>query len=389
MKLPRPNDFMTLNQKIEGLFHILDDDDGGEVDKLEVMKAILENPEVGDFMCQIPELEPLLEPRTFGPAFDAIDQDGGGSLDLDEFKQMCGIANDIAEVANDMFEADSDDEWDEEEDAELRARLQALVADKLNVAARNARESMSSGSLDQQLDSVMHMFNDCDEGNKEYLTPEEFSQLSKNLGVILSPEELVTAVEEIDEDGNGQIEIDEYLDWWGNDAIIELYERRCDALENGKPYRLLGKAYKGTDEQRLASIRNLFNEHDVGNKGYLEPEEFGALSLQLGIRLGPAELARAVEDIDEDGNGQIEVDEYLEWWGDDALTQLYIDQRNALEAKKPYRMMGKSISSKSTNERFAIVKYLFENFDVGAKEYLEPQEFSSLSEELGRQPFAI
>ena len=29
LKLPRPNDFMTLNQKIEGLFHILDDDDGG------------------------------------------------------------------------------------------------------------------------------------------------------------------------------------------------------------------------------------------------------------------------------------------------------------------------------------------------------------------------
>ena len=78
----------------------------------------------------------------------------------------------------------------------------------------------------------------------------------------------------------------------------------------------------------------MFNEHDVGDKGYLEPEEFGALSLQLGIRLGPAELARAVEDIDEDGNGQIEVDEYLEWWGDDALTQLYIDQRNALEQNR-------------------------------------------------------
>lgn len=383
LKLPKPEDFMTLNQKIEGLFHILDDDDGGEVDKLEVMKAILENPDVGDFMCQIPELEPLLEPRTFGPAFDAIDQDGGGSLDIDEFKQMCGIATDIAEVAEQMFEADSDDEWDEEEDAELRARLQQLVADKLNVAAKGARERMSAGSLDEQLDAVMHMFNDCDIGNKEYLTPEEFSELSKNLGVILSPSELETAVEEIDEDGNGQIEVDEYLDWWGDERLIELYELRCDALENGKPYKLLGKNYKGTDEQRLASIRNLFNHQDIGNKGYLEPEEFGRLSLELGVRLGPAELARAVEDIDEDGNGQIEVDEYLEWWGDEALAQLYIDQKNALEAKKPYRMMGKSLSKGTAHERFSIVKHLFDMFDVGGKEYLEPQEFSQLSEELG------
>eukprot|EP00943_MAST-04B_sp_MAST-4B-sp1_P004169 g4169.t1 len=374
---------MTLNQKIEGLFHILDEDNGGEDDKLEVLKAILENPEVGDFMCQIPELEPLLEPRTFGPAFDAIDQDGGGSLDLDEFKQMCGIATDIAEVANDMFEADSDDEWDEEEDAELRARLMQLVADKLNVAAKGARERLSGGSLDDQLDAVMHMFNDCDIGNKEYLTPEEFSELSKNLGVILSPKELETAVEEIDEDGNGQIEVDEYLDWWGDDRLIELYQLRCDALENGKPYKLLGKSYKGTDEQRLASIRNLFNSHDIGDKGYLEPEEFGKLSLALGVRLGPAELARAVEDIDEDGNGQIEVDEYLEWWGDEALSQLYIDQKNALEAKKPYRMMGKSISRGTAQERFSIVNHLFNMYDEGGKEYLEPQEFAKLSEELG------
>ena len=85
-------------------------------------------------MCQIPELEPLLEPRTFGPAFDAIDQDGGGSLDLDEFRQMCGIAEDIAQVAQEMFEADSDDEWDEEEEAELRNRLNKLVENKLNLA---------------------------------------------------------------------------------------------------------------------------------------------------------------------------------------------------------------------------------------------------------------
>ena len=49
---------------------------------------------------------------------DAIDQDGGGTLDLDEFRQMCGIATDIAEVAEEMFEADSDGEWDEEESVE-------------------------------------------------------------------------------------------------------------------------------------------------------------------------------------------------------------------------------------------------------------------------------
>ena len=144
-KQPKPSDWMTLDQKITALFRLLDDDDGGEVDKMEVMKAIVERPEVGDFMCQIPELEPLLEPRTFGPAFDAIDQDGGGSLDLDEFRQMCGIATDIAEVAEAMFEADDDGDWDEGDDAELRQALKNLVGNKLNMAHKQLRQQMSQG----------------------------------------------------------------------------------------------------------------------------------------------------------------------------------------------------------------------------------------------------
>ena len=49
-----------------------------------------------------------------------------------------------------------------------------------------------------------------------------------------------TAIEEIDEDGNGQIEIDEYLDWWGDSELIHLYEMQVNALEAGKPYRMMG-----------------------------------------------------------------------------------------------------------------------------------------------------
>ena len=94
---------------------------------------------------------------------DAIDQDGGGSLDLDEFRQMCGIAEDIAQVAQEMFEADSDDEWDEEEEAELRNRLNKLVENKLNLAHKAARERMKNGTLDERLDAVMALFEECDE----------------------------------------------------------------------------------------------------------------------------------------------------------------------------------------------------------------------------------
>ena len=382
-KLPKPKDWLTLDDKITALFHLLDEDDGGEVDKLEVLEAILKRPEVGDFMCQIPELEPLLEPRTFGPAFDAIDQDGGGSLDLDEFRQMCGIAEDIAQVAQEMFEADSDDEWDEEEEAELRNRLNKLVENKLNLAHKAARERMKNGTLDERLDAVMALFEECDEGDKEYLMPPEFAQLTANLGIILSAEELEDAIERIDEDGNGQIEVDEYLDWWGDDDLTERYEERAEALESGKPYRLLGSEYKGEAEERLASVRGLFDQCDVGDKEYLMPDEFALLSAKLGVRLSERELETAIEEIDEDGNGQIEIDEYLDWWGDTELIRLYNVQLDALEAGKPYMMMGEELLGESAEKRLAVVIVLFKVCDQGDKDYLDPNEFAKLSKILG------
>jgi Ca2+-binding EF-hand superfamily protein len=383
-KQPKPSDWMTLDQKITALFNLLDEDGGGEVDKMEVMKAIIERPEVGDFMCQIPELEPLLEPRTFGPAFDAIDQDGGGSLDLDEFRQMCGIATDIAEVAEAMFEADSDSDWDEQEDEELRNRLKALVSNKLNMAHKQLRQQMSNGTTEERLNAVRELFDNCDVGEKEYLMPEEFAQLTASLGIVLSATELQEAVETIDEDGNGQIEVDEYLEWWGDEELIELYEKQQEAIESGKPYKCMGQQFASLNGPgRLEKVNKLFDECDVGAKGYLQPWEFAKLSSGLGVKLTPTELAKAVEEIDEDGNGQIEVDEYLEWWGDQELIGLYSNQQDALESGKPYRVMGEQLAKGTALERLAVVRKLFDDMDEGNKEYLDPEEFGKLSAVLG------
>ena len=89
-------------------------------------------------------------------------------------------------------------------------------------------EQLANGSPLERLAVVRKLFDDCDEGNKEYLMPEEFGNLSKILGVKLGAAELKKAVEEIDEDGNGQIEVDEYLDWWGDQELIQLYEEDPD-----------------------------------------------------------------------------------------------------------------------------------------------------------------
>eukprot|EP00947_MAST-08B_sp_MAST-8B-sp1_P005606 g5606.t1 len=104
---------------------------------------------------------------------------------------------------------------------------------KLSSALDEIRKTMKDGTTEERLAAVRVHFDNCDEGNKEYLTPEEFRKLSSTLGVDMSDAELREAIEMIDEDGNGQIEVDEYLMWWGDDDLLELYNELNPGSDEG------------------------------------------------------------------------------------------------------------------------------------------------------------
>ena len=91
---------------------------------------------------------------------------------------------------------------------------------KLLEAHEKIKSVMADGSPGKRLQTVSKFFEECDFGDKGYLTPSEFSDLSSNLGVHLSTAELREAMMLIDEDGNGQVELLEYIEWWGDDELI-------------------------------------------------------------------------------------------------------------------------------------------------------------------------
>jgi hypothetical protein len=92
-------------------------------------------------------------------------------------------------------------------------RLIKSTEEKLHTALATIQATMSEGTPAERMILVRVHFDKCDVGNKEYLTPAEFHQLSHTLGVEMSPAELEEAILEIDDDGNGQIEVEEYLMW--------------------------------------------------------------------------------------------------------------------------------------------------------------------------------
>ena len=49
-------------------------------------------------------------------------------------------------------------------------------------------------------------------------------------------------------------------------------------------------------------------------------EEFGALTRSLGVELSAEELEEIILKLDENGDGEIQFDELLEWWDEPAVT---------------------------------------------------------------------
>jgi Ca2+-binding EF-hand superfamily protein len=62
-------------------------------------------------------------------------------------------------------------------------------------------------------------------------------------------------------------------------------------------------------------VQDLFDKTDKDGSGHLDADEVRQLALQLGQNLRDAELAEAMEQMDgADGNGMISFDEFESWW---------------------------------------------------------------------------
>ena len=68
----------------------------------------------------------------------------------------------------------------------------------------------------------------------------------------------------------------------------------------------------GLTEADVSEFREVFNLVDVDRGGSISCDELGVLMETLGIKCSPEELKLMVEEIDENGNGLIDFDEFVQ-----------------------------------------------------------------------------
>ncbi|XP_003490975.1 troponin C, isoallergen Bla g 6.0201-like isoform X2 [Bombus vosnesenskii] len=108
------------------------------------------------------------------------------------------------------------------------------------------------------------------------------------LGYELSEKTLKEIITEVDEDGSGQLEFEEFCTL----AARFLVEEDSEAMQQ--------------------ELREAFRLYDKEGNGYITTAVFRDILHELDDKLTPQELDMMIEEIDADGSGTLDFDEFME-----------------------------------------------------------------------------
>ncbi|XP_073123802.1 uncharacterized protein [Henckelia pumila] len=153
---------------------------------------------------------------------------------------------------------------------------------------------MESRVVDHQEESFIYeAFKLFDKNGDGKISIEELGSVLRCLYPNVTVEELREMIREVDTDGNGTIEFQEF-------------------------FNLMVKKMKETDANH-DDLREAFNAFDKDQDGYISPDELGHVMICLGERMTAEELEEMIKEVDLDGDGQVNYQEFVKIIYDDGL----------------------------------------------------------------------
>jgi len=68
-------------------------------------------------------------------------------------------------------------------------------------------------------------------------------------------------------------------------------------------------------EEQLAELREIFDHYDTDKNGVIDRNELRALLGALDPEFSERDVKQAIEALDDNANGVIDWEEFVEWWG--------------------------------------------------------------------------
>ncbi|KAK3599650.1 hypothetical protein CHS0354_029111 [Potamilus streckersoni] len=137
---------------------------------------------------------------------------------------------------------------------------------------------------DEQIAELREAFSLFDKDGDGDISVKELGSVMRSLGQNPSDKELEEMIKEVDVDGNGTIDFDEFL-------------------------HMMGRKMKVTDTED--EIKEAFKVFDKDNNGLISPSELKSVMVNLGERLTDEEVDEMIKEADVDGDGYINYEEFL------------------------------------------------------------------------------
>ncbi|KAK2709414.1 troponin C, isoallergen Bla g 6.0101-like isoform X2 [Artemia franciscana] len=140
----------------------------------------------------------------------------------------------------------------------------------------------------EQLAMLRKAFDAFDREKKGSINTGMVGTILQLLGVHVTDNMLRDIIQEVDEDGSGELEFDEFVQLSAKFLIEE------DEVETQK------------------ELKEAFRLYDKEGNGYITTQTLRDILRELDDKLTEDELDEIIEEIDEDGSGTIDFDEFME-----------------------------------------------------------------------------
>eukprot|EP01043_Picozoa_sp_COSAG02_P022833 COSAG02_NODE_1198_length_13931_cov_66.449754_8_plen_2139_part_00 len=167
-------------------------------------------------------------------------------------------------------------------------------------AVEETNEDLSlAGIIAREREYIADMFNTVDVDGSGSIDRTEVGHLSKKMGWNLTEQELDAALIEMDPSGDGEVDLEEFTSWI--------------------------RKYTEDDEM----VRSVFEAVDADGSGVLDYDEVELMLSELGV--ASSELSDAVAAMDGDDNGNVDVNEFIDWWRGYTARQILEKSSDPLE----------------------------------------------------------
>ena len=160
-------------------------------------------------------------------------------------------------------------------------------------AANQPNPDNPGGMSDVQIEEMKEAFNLFDEDGDGEITEEDLGNLLSSLGDVATPAQVHTLFMEVDEDGGGSIDFDEFM-------------------------VMMADRMKERDQEE--EVIEAFKVFDADASGYITSDELRRILMDLGEDVTEEEMDALILEADLDGNGRIDYDEFSKLVSDDFIT---------------------------------------------------------------------